>query len=212
VFAFLPRSDRILAMLKHVPNILTLGRLVLTVVFLVMVLYAPGIAPDRVTLHWDIAFAIFLIAGISDLVDGSIARHLNVASKFGRMMDPLADKVLVIGAFLCFAIVGEPKTLLNIGPTGMAIVRWGIAGIITAREVYMTIMRHIAESRGINFAATAAGKIKMALQSIAIGTVIVRTAHVSAVWGDWFTIVTFTLTALVTVVSAIPSVRGGNRV
>jgi CDP-diacylglycerol---glycerol-3-phosphate 3-phosphatidyltransferase len=196
-------------MLRHLPNILTLGRLVLTVVFLVMVLYAP--AKDA-SFYWDIAFAIFLVAGITDLIDGSIARSLGVTSKFGRIMDPLADKVLVIGAFVCFAIVGIPARLLDIGEPGLSVIRWGIAGIITAREVYMTILRHIHEARGINFAATAAGKIKMALQSVAIGTVIVKTAHVpDAAWGGWVTLVIFVLTALVTVISAIPSVRGTSR-
>jgi CDP-diacylglycerol--glycerol-3-phosphate 3-phosphatidyltransferase len=199
-------------MLKHVPNILTLGRLVLTVVFLVMVLYAPGIAADKVVLFWDVAFVIFLIAGISDLVDGTIARRLNVTSKFGRIMDPLADKVLVIGAFICFAIIGVPGKLLGLDSASLSVVRWGLAGIITAREVYMTVIRQIAESRGINFAATAAGKIKMALQSFAIGTVVIKTAHVpDAAWGDWFTIVVFVLTALVTIGSAFPVARGSQR-
>jgi CDP-diacylglycerol---glycerol-3-phosphate 3-phosphatidyltransferase len=199
-------------MLKHVPNILTFCRLVLTVVFLVMVLYAPGVATEKVTFFWDVAFVIFVVAGVTDLIDGPLARRLNVASKFGRMMDPLADKVLVIGAFLCFAIIGIPTRLLDIGPLWLTAIRWGMAGIITAREVYMTVLRHIAESRGINFAATVAGKIKMALQSIAIGTVVVKTAHVSGVWGDWVTLAVFALTALVTIISAVPSVRGGQRV
>jgi CDP-diacylglycerol---glycerol-3-phosphate 3-phosphatidyltransferase len=199
-------------MLRQLPNILTLGRLVLTVVFLVMVLYAPGIAPDKVVFYWDVAFAIFFIAGITDLIDGSIARSLGVASKFGRIMDPLADKVLVIGAFICFAIIGVPVKLLDMGEPWLSVVRWGIAAIITAREVYMTIMRHIAEAKGINFAATPAGKIKMALQSFAIGTVVIKTAHVpDAAWGSWFTLVTFVLMALVTLVSAIPSVRGTSK-
>jgi CDP-diacylglycerol--glycerol-3-phosphate 3-phosphatidyltransferase len=199
-------------MLKHVPNILTFCRLVLTVVFLAMVLYAPGVAKEKVTFFWDVAFTIFVIAGVTDLIDGPLARSLNVASKFGRMMDPLADKVLVIGAFVCFAIIGIPAKLLDIGHGWLTAINWGMAGIITAREVYMTVLRHIAESKGINFAATAAGKIKMALQSIAIGTVVVKTAHISAAWGDWVTLAVFALTALVTIVSAVPSVRGGQRV
>jgi CDP-diacylglycerol---glycerol-3-phosphate 3-phosphatidyltransferase len=202
---------KIYAMLKYVPNILTLGRLVLTVVFLVMVLYVPGIAQDRVVWFWDVAFAVFVIAGVTDLIDGPIARSLKVTSKFGRIMDPLADKVLVIGAFICFAIIGVPGHLLGLDAASLSAIRWGIAAIITAREVYMTVIRQIAESRGINFAATAAGKIKMALQSFAIGTVVIKTAHVSAVWGDWFTIVIFVLTALVTIVSAFPAARGGGQ-
>lgn len=199
-------------MLKYIPNILTLGRLVLTVVFLIMVLYAQPLPSDRkAVLFWDIAFVIFVIAGVTDLIDGTVARSLGVTSKFGRIMDPLADKVLVIGTFVCFAIIGVPTKLLGLGDVGLSVVRWGLAAVITAREVYMTIIRQIAEARGINFAATAAGKIKMALQSFAIGTVVIKTAHVPAVWGDWFTIVVFILTAAVTVVSAFPVARGGQR-
>jgi phosphatidylglycerophosphate synthase len=63
--------------------------------------------------YLDIAFILFVVAGLTDIVDGTIARKLNVASKFGRMLDPLADKVLVCGAFICFAIIyyRQTKTL-----------------------------------------------------------------------------------------------------
>ena len=120
-------------------------------------------------------------------------------------------RVLVIGAFVCFAIIGVPSKLLGLNEMQLSVVRWGIAAIITAREVYMTVIRQIAEARGINFAATAAGKVKMALQSFAIGTVVIKTAHVPATWGDWFTIVVFILTAMVTIGSAFPVARGGQR-
>ena len=96
-------------MLKIIPNILTFGRFVLTVVFLVMILYSPAVDAGARSLFLDIAFVIFVVAGLTDMVDGAIARRLNVASRFGRMLDPLADKVLVCGAFICFAIIGEPK-------------------------------------------------------------------------------------------------------
>ena len=188
-------------MLKHIPNILTLGRLVLTVLFLIMLLYSPYIQDNSFFL--DIAFIIFVVAGLTDLVDGAIARRLNVASKFGRMMDPLADKVLVCGAFICFAIIGEPK-LWGLDKTALALIQWSVAGILIAREVYVTVLRHIAEARGISFAATASGKIKMFLQSFAIGTVVVKMAHAqTATWAYWFTTVTFALMIIVTVVSGL---------
>jgi len=93
-------------MVKQIPNILTFGRLILTIVFLLMILlsprfYAEGELPFPGFL--DIALIIFIIAGLTDVIDGPIARKLNVASKFGRMLDPLVDKVLVCGAFICFA-------------------------------------------------------------------------------------------------------------
>ena len=200
-------------MLKQIPNILTFGRFVLTVIFLIMLLYSPrfyaqGERPFPGFL--DIAFILFVTAGLTDMVDGAIARKLGVASKFGRMMDPLADKALVCGAFICFAIIGEPK-LFDFEPVTMAIIRWSVAAIIILREVYVTVLRHIAEARGINFAATVSGKIKMFLQSFAIGTVVIKTAHVqTATWGHWFTTITFALMLIVTIISGLRATQRGS--
>ena len=193
-------------MLKQIPNILTLGRFALTAIFLIMLLYSPRFyAQGEVPFpgFLDIAFIILVIAGLTDVIDGPVARMLNVASKFGRMMDPLVDKVLVCGAFVCFAIIGEPK-LFDFKPTTMSVIHWSVAGIIILREVYVTSLRHIAEARGVNFAATVSGKIKMFLQSFAIGTVIIKIAHVqTAAWGYWFTTITFALMLIVTVTSGL---------
>ena len=192
-------------MIKQIPNILTLGRLVLTVIFLIMVLYSPYVANRSFFL--DIAFVLFVIAGLTDMVDGTIARKLNVASKFGRMMDPLADKVLVCGSFICFAIIGEPK-LFNLPLNILKIMLWLVAGILIFREIYVTVLRHIAEARGINFAATASGKVKMFLQSFAIGTVIIKMAHVqTATWGYWFTTMVFIIMLVVTVLSGLKATQ-----
>jgi CDP-diacylglycerol--glycerol-3-phosphate 3-phosphatidyltransferase len=188
-------------MLRLIPNILTFGRLVLTIVFLVMILYSPHVANKAVFL--DVAFVLFVVAGLTDIVDGIAARRFNVTSKFGRMVDPLADKVLVCGTFICFAIIGEPK-LFGFGPMTLAVIQWSVAGILIAREAYVTVLRHIAEARGVNFAATIFGKVKMFLQSFAIGMVIIKMAHVqTATWGYWFTTVTFLIMLAVTVISGL---------
>jgi CDP-diacylglycerol--glycerol-3-phosphate 3-phosphatidyltransferase len=188
-------------MLRLIPNILTFSRLVLTIVFLIMVLYSPHLAKKAVFL--DVAFVLFVVAGLTDIVDGIAARRFNVTSKFGRMLDPLADKVLVCGAFICFAIIGEPK-LFGFGPGTLAAIHWSVAGILILREVYVTVLRHIAEARGVNFAATISGKVKMCVQSFAIGMVIIKMAHVqTAEWGYWFTTIVFILMLMVTVVSGI---------
>jgi len=193
-------------MIKQIPNILTFGRLVLTIVFLIMILLSPRFYAEGERSFpgfLDFAFIIFVIAGLTDVIDGPIARRLNVTSKFGRMLDPLVDKVLVCGAFVCFAIIDEPK-LFDFNPTTMTIIHWSVAGVIILREVYVTTLRHIAEARGVNFAATFSGKIKMFLQSFAIGTVIVKIAHVpTATWGNWFTTVTFAIMLIVTVISGL---------
>ncbi|MHC4485771.1 MAG: CDP-alcohol phosphatidyltransferase family protein [Planctomycetota bacterium] len=190
-------------MLRLIPNILTFGRLVLAIIFLIMILYSPsryaqGELPFPDFL--DIAFILFVIAGLTDIIDGIVARKLNVTSKFGRMVDPLADKALVCGAFVCFAIIGEPK-LFGFGPITLAAIHWLVAGILIARESYVTVLRHIAEARGVNFAATVSGKVKMFLQSFAIGTVIINVQ--TATWGYWFTTVTFVIMLAVTVISGL---------
>lgn len=193
---------------RFIPNALTVGRLVLTIVFLGMILYSPQLGMEKPATYLLIAFILFVVTGLTDIADGMIARGFDVTSKFGRMVDPLADKFLVCGAFLCFAIVKQP-TLDNfdLSPMFLDIFRWGTAIIMIARELIVTILRHLAESRGINFGATVSGKIKMFLQTFGIGTVVIKWAYVSRVWGDWFAVVTFTLMIAVTIISGIRSVQ-----
>jgi len=198
---YINNKIKLVAMLKLVPNILTFGRLVLTIVFLAMLLYSPKV--ENRTTFLDIAFVLFVVAGLTDIIDGKLARKFNVASKFGRIMDPLADKVLVCGAFICFVILGEPA-LFGLKGIPLKAIHWGVAGIIILREVHVTVLRHIAEARGINFAATASGKAKMFLQSFAIGMVVIKMGHVpTATWGYWFTSIVFVLMLTVTVISGI---------
>ncbi|MFC1781425.1 CDP-alcohol phosphatidyltransferase family protein [Planctomycetota bacterium] len=192
-------------MLKHIPNMLTFGRLVLTVIVLIMILYTPGITNKA--LYLDIAFVLFLISGLTDIADGIAARRLNVTSKFGRMLDPLVDKILVCGAFICFAVIGEPK-LFSLSSGNLLVIHWAVAAILITREAYVTIIRHIAEAKGINFAATISGKIKMFTQSFAIGTVIIKMAHVQeSTWGYWFATVTYTIMIFATVFSGLRATR-----
>jgi len=191
------------AMIRFIPNILTILRLVMTIVFLVMILYAPASDAANRGIYMDIVFILFVVAGLTDIVDGHIARRFNVTSKFGRMLDPLVDKVLVCGAFICFALAGEPK-LFGLSGANLATIHWATAAILILREAYVTILRQIAEARGVNFAATLSGKLKMFLQSFAIGTVIIKMGHVqTATWGYWFTAVTYALMLGATVVSGI---------
>ncbi len=192
-------------MLKLIPNILTFGRLVLTVVFLIMILVSPSVKDKKLFL--DIAFIIFVIAGLTDVVDGEVARRLGVTSKFGRMVDPLFDKILVCGSFICFAIIGEPK-MYTFSPLQLSVIHWAVAAVIILREVYVTILRHISEARGINFAATASGKIKMFLQSFAIGTVVIKYAHFDEafIW-SFITSAVLVIMLVSTVVSGLKATR-----
>ena len=191
-------------MWKHVPNILTFARLGLTFVFFFMIVYSPRV--ENLKFFFDVAFVLFLVAAVTDVVDGYIARRYNASSKFGRIIDPLVDKVLVCGAFICFAVIGLPR-LFGLGREVLAVVHWSVAAIIIVREVYVTVLRHMAEARGINFGAVASGKIKMLLQSFSIGTVLVKSAHVQAAWGDWFTALVFAAMIVMTVVSGLDATR-----
>jgi CDP-diacylglycerol--glycerol-3-phosphate 3-phosphatidyltransferase len=195
-------------LISLIPNGLTLGRLVLTVIFLAMVLYAPRLGQEEISDYLLAAFIIFVVAGLTDIIDGKVARAFNVASKFGRIVDPLADKILVCGAFVCFAIIGEPRLdNFNIAPAALVIIRWVVAWILIGREILVTVLRHLAEARGISFAATASGKLKMFLQSFAIGTVIIKWAYVTRPWGDWFAVVTFVLMVASTIISGVRSLN-----
>ena len=92
-----------------IPNALTIGRLILTVVFFGVILCASDSGEAKPADSLLAAFIVFLVMGITDILDGKIARMYGASSKFGRMADPLADKFLVCGAFICFAIVSQPK-------------------------------------------------------------------------------------------------------
>jgi len=196
-------GDRLPRMIRMVPNILTLGRLVGTVGLLAMVLYSPRIA-EEVRWKWlDAAFVLFVVSSLTDIIDGKIARKYNVTSRFGRMLDPLVDKILVCGAFISFALIGQPR-LFDWGDTTQRVIHWSVVGIVIGRDAYVTVLRHIAEARGVDFSAVLSGKLKMFLQIFAIGTIMVKMAHVqTAVWGYWFTSVTLIAMVAATVVSGL---------
>ena len=191
--------------IRHIPNALTIGRLVLTVIFMGMILYAPTVGEKPANLLLG-AFILFVVTGLTDIVDGYLARKFEVTSKFGRTVDPLADKFLVCGAFFCFAWVNQPRmACFDFSETTMDIIRWAAAVIIFAREIIVQTLRHIAESRGVQFGAIWSGKLKMFLQSFGIGTVIIGWAYVYRPWGDWFTIITYGLMVFATILSGIQS-------
>jgi CDP-diacylglycerol--glycerol-3-phosphate 3-phosphatidyltransferase len=193
-------------MLKQIANILTFCRLVLAVLFLFMLLYSPY-AHNKSAL-FDASLAVFIIAGLTDIIDGPVARKLNIATKFGRMLDPFVDKVLICGAFICFAVICQPEFLFNWSKTTLHIIRWSVAAVLIIREGYVTIIRHTAEAKGIDFRAVSSGKIKMLIQSFVVGTILVKAAHVqTALWGHWFTTITLIIMLAVTVVSGFTATR-----
>ena len=145
-------------------NKLTLLRIILIPFFLVC-FYIEELTVRTVSLNGFlipyaniIALIIFLIAALTDFVDGYIARKYNMITDFGKFMDPLADKLLVTAALLIFI----EKDL---------IASW-IVFIILAREFMVTGLRTIAASKGVIMAAGWSGKLKTVIQFIMIGTLL----------------------------------------
>lgn len=130
--------------IMNLPNKLTIARVIAVPVFVVC--YMLG--------YYLAAFVLFILASLTDMLDGKIARKYNLVTNFGKIMDPLADKVLVYSAF-CLLIED------GVMPGWMLIV-------ILAREFTVAGMRTVAAADGIVVAAAMSGKIKTVLQMIAV--------------------------------------------
>jgi CDP-diacylglycerol--glycerol-3-phosphate 3-phosphatidyltransferase len=194
---------------RNLPNAITLGRIVL----------ALGVAPMLLTDHsgWRIgAFIVFLAAAFSDLWDGHLARSRNLVSDFGKLMDPLADKLLLGLTFVPFYVLNhytEPDTPFPW--LGWTFPLW-IVLVIFGREAFITVFRGFAARRNVILAAGKAGKLKAVFQNIFIGAAILWYALQSAArergwnggtWEAWqwfhaaFTAVTLAIAVALTVYS-----------
>jgi CDP-diacylglycerol--glycerol-3-phosphate 3-phosphatidyltransferase len=137
-------------MKKYIPNALTILRLILTPVFLWLVFYSTS----EHALAW--AWVTFVVASITDWLDGMLARKFNVISDFGKIIDPLADKLIVLAA-LAALTWKDPFRL-----------PWEIFAIIAFREAAVSIMREVMVKRLIILSADLWGKIKTVLQMVGI--------------------------------------------
>jgi CDP-diacylglycerol--glycerol-3-phosphate 3-phosphatidyltransferase len=131
----------------NLPNVLTLTRILLIPVFVVLFVTP---TPSRSLA----AAVVFLIAALTDLLDGYLARRCGQVTKLGRLLDPIADKLLVLSALIVLVQVDRVSALIAI--------------LIIAREVAVTGIRAIAATEGFIISAETTGKYKMALQVIAI--------------------------------------------
>jgi phosphatidylglycerophosphate synthase len=162
-------------MFRHIPNILTGARLILAAVFFGMLAryQQPAAADADQSLYLNLAFLIYLVALITDFLDGYLARKWHVEGAFGRVVDPFVDKVLVLGSFIFFAGRNFTIPAVNSGDipsnvtTITGIAPWMVV-VILARELLITSLRGASEESGQNFAAEWSGKIKMVAQSITI--------------------------------------------
>lgn len=155
-------------MFRHVPNALTGGRLILAAVFFILLSYYQHEGRGDPFLL-NSAFAVYLVALLTDFLDGYLARKWKVEGAFGRVVDPFVDKVLVLGSFIFFAgknfVIQEEHRMVVKTITG--VVPWMVV-LILARELLVTSLRGISESGGKNFGADFSGKLKMVLQSATI--------------------------------------------
>jgi len=149
----------------NLPNAITLGRIALAI------LLAPMLLTDSFGVRLA-AFVVFLVAAFSDLVDGKLARSRNLITDFGKLADPLADKLLLASTFIAFYWLshgGEPASPF---PWFGRTLPWWILAILFGRELFITVFRGYAARRGVVLAAGKAGKLKAVFQNIATGAII----------------------------------------
>src|SRR5262252_10953288 len=166
----------------NLPNKLTVSRFFLTVAFLIVMF-------SQIRFHETIALILFSAAGISDFLDGQIARRRKLITNFGILMDPLADKIMVCSAFIAFV---DLKWI----PSWMVV-------IVVARELAITGLRLLAASKNLVLAAEGFGKHKTISQIVAIISILVLHSYqqwdgigpavfgahvvVDRPWVEWFT-------------------------
>lgn len=148
----------------NLPNKLTMLRMLLVVVFVVFMCLP-------IELKWAryVALGVFVAASITDFLDGYISRKNNLVTKFGKIMDPLADKMLVASGFILIATSG-------IIPAWMAVV-------IVLRDFFVTGLRNFGADKSKDLAASLSGKVKTVFQLLAVILALVGTYN----FGDFIT-------------------------
>lgn len=147
----------------NLPNKLTVLRVILIPFFVASLMIENG---ANQTFRY-VAAAIFIIASLTDMLDGKIARKYNLVTNFGKFMDPLADKLLVCSALICLIQLGQL-------PAWMVI-------IIVSREFIISGFRLVAAEQGIVIAASYWGKFKTTFQMIAVVLMILNFEALSVV-------------------------------
>ncbi|RDU70470.1 CDP-diacylglycerol--glycerol-3-phosphate 3-phosphatidyltransferase [Helicobacter brantae] len=140
--------------MKNIPNTLTIFRIFLAILVMAVILYADMQSPYIRFL----ACGMFFVASMTDFLDGFIARRYALQSRFGEVFDPLADKMLVLGAFIALIVVKIANP-------------WAVF-LIFSREFFITGLRVVVANSGVSIAANMMGKIKSVAQYWAIGCLI----------------------------------------
>lgn len=141
------------------PNFVTFSRIILVIVFLVLYVKAGAWGVDNVAMRWAAA-VIFIIAACTDKLDGWMARKYNQVTELGKLMDPIADKLLICGTLIVAAAFNE---------FGNQILGWVVTALFLIREIGITVMRFfVIDTGGKVIAASQAGKYKTLAQCIGL--------------------------------------------
>ena len=145
----------------NLPNILTVVRIGLTPV-IALLPFIDGYWPKLV------CFGVFLFAAITDVVDGYLARSRNLVTDLGKLLDPIADKLLLFATIIPIYVISRTRHDLYNIPVWGSIPLW-VCVLLIGRELAMTGFRLWAKRRGLVIAAAGPGKLKAVLQNIYIG-------------------------------------------
>jgi CDP-diacylglycerol---glycerol-3-phosphate 3-phosphatidyltransferase len=173
----------------NLPNAITIVRIAAAPLLFWMLLADGG---DDGWLRWAAA-AVFILAIATDGIDGHIARSRGLVTDLGKILDPIADKLLTSGALVCLSILGE--------------LPWWVTAIIVVREVGITIWRLVELRRGNVVPASSGGKLKTVVQSIAISFALVPLWTVFGPWVHWVNAVLMTAAVVLTLWSGLLYVR-----
>ena len=186
----------------NLPNQITIARLLLAVLFFILICQFTVQDPNNVIMY--ICLATFVIACMTDWLDGYLARRTNQVTALGRVLDPFVDKVLVCGAFVFFAGADFVDAT---GHNITAVAPWMVV-VIIARELLVTGLRGLSESQGRPFGADGLGKAKTVTQMITAGVIMLGVAQGDS--GDARTFLAVTSRVLLWGTLAITSYSGLN--
>ena len=146
------------------PNLVTLARIVLVVVFLGLYIGGGAWGARNIGMRWGAAI-VFIIAASTDKIDGWMARKYNQVTELGKLLDPIADKLLTLGALVVAACFNE---------FGNMWIGWIVTGLYVVREIGITIMRFFVNDHGGKvIAASQAGKYKTFTLCLGLGLLLI---------------------------------------
>lgn len=147
-------AKRLASQWNNPANIVTLTRIVLVVIFIALLAYAGADGQRNLALRW-VATALFIIAASTDKLDGYLARSRNEVTDLGKLLDPIADKLLICSTLVVMSIFGE--------------LWWWVTILFLIREIGITVLRFLViDKRHIVIAANSAGKLKTVFESVAL--------------------------------------------